>query len=237
VVSICFGKNTVSMKTVPLGTMIDRHIGKMGTPDRDAFENELRMDLIGEAIRQARLERNLTQKELGELVGVQKAQISKLENSLTDVRYHSQSVQGTGRKGQFQGGPHAAVPEPCLIPEPLMFVIEAMKLETTVAAAAVGVRRGAVLGAGDSPILEVTLSYRNKSSHLKNEKAMMIERTQNEIIFRFPKSMDLDDLQDLTDFFEYRELTRKSNATKKDVDVLVKAVKKGRWEKTKQQVV
>lgn len=64
----------------------------------------------------------------------------------------------------------------------------------------------------------------------------MIERTQNEIIFRFPKSMDLDDLQDLTDFFEYRELTRKSKATQKDVDALVKAVKKGRWEKTKQQL-
>jgi HTH-type transcriptional regulator/antitoxin HipB len=75
------------MKSVHLDTMIDRHIGKLGTPDRDAFENELRMDLIGEAIRQARLERNLTQKELGELVGVQKAQISKLENSLTDARF------------------------------------------------------------------------------------------------------------------------------------------------------
>jgi len=65
---------------------------------------------------------------------------------------------------------------------------------------------------------------------------MVIERTQNEIIFRFPRSMDLDDLQDLTDFFEYRELTRKSKATQKDVDALVKSVKKGRWEKTKQQL-
>jgi hypothetical protein len=65
---------------------------------------------------------------------------------------------------------------------------------------------------------------------------MMIERTQNEIIFRFPISMDLDDLQDLTDFFEYRELARKSKATQKDVDGLVKAVKKGRWEKTRQQL-
>ncbi|HBK31901.1 MAG TPA: transcriptional regulator, partial [Porphyromonadaceae bacterium] len=32
-----------------------------------------------------RLERNLTQQELGELIGVQRAQISKLENNTTNV--------------------------------------------------------------------------------------------------------------------------------------------------------
>jgi HTH-type transcriptional regulator / antitoxin HipB len=74
------------MKTTSLDEMMDRHIGRVGSPDRDAFENELRMDLIGHAIREARKKRNLTQKELGQLVGVQKAQISKLENSLSDAR-------------------------------------------------------------------------------------------------------------------------------------------------------
>ena len=44
------------------------------------------MDLLGEAVKKARLERNLTQEELGKLVGVQKAQISKIENSLNDAR-------------------------------------------------------------------------------------------------------------------------------------------------------
>jgi len=33
--------------------------------------------------------RHLTQEELGELVGVKKAQISKLENSLTDARFET----------------------------------------------------------------------------------------------------------------------------------------------------
>ncbi|MEI2420507.1 helix-turn-helix transcriptional regulator, partial [Arthrospira platensis SPKY2] len=32
-------------------------------------------------------ERNLTQEQLGELVGVKKAQISKIENSATDARF------------------------------------------------------------------------------------------------------------------------------------------------------
>ena len=65
---------------------------------------------------------------------------------------------------------------------------------------------------------------------------MIIERTPNEIIFRFPKGMNLDDLQDLTDLFEYKELSRKSKASQKDVDDLVKIIKKGRWDKSKQQL-
>ena len=72
-------------KTVSLDTMIDKHIGKIGTPKRDEFENELRIDLLGEAIRQARKERNLTQEELGKLIGVQKAQISRIENNASNV--------------------------------------------------------------------------------------------------------------------------------------------------------
>ena len=77
------------MKTYNLDQITDKHIGKRGTPKREAFENELRLDLLGEAIKKARQERNLTQEELGKLVGVQKAQISKLENSLTDARFET----------------------------------------------------------------------------------------------------------------------------------------------------
>ncbi len=75
------------MKTYSLEHLTDQYIGKKGTKKRDKFENELRLDLLGEAIKQARQERNLTQEELGELVGVKKAQISKIENSATDARF------------------------------------------------------------------------------------------------------------------------------------------------------
>ena len=74
------------MKTYSLDDLTDKYIGKKGTKKRDEFENELRLDLLGLAIKQARLERNLTQGELGELVGVKRAQISKIENSTTDAR-------------------------------------------------------------------------------------------------------------------------------------------------------
>lgn len=73
---------TDNFKTVSLNTMIDKHIGVPGTERCEAFENELRIDLLGQAIKQARQERNLTQKQLGELVGVQKAQNFKIELQL-----------------------------------------------------------------------------------------------------------------------------------------------------------
>jgi len=78
-----------SLKTVSLDTMIDRHIGAIGTPKREAFENELRIDLLGHAVKAARIERQLTQQQLGELVGVQKAQISKIENSIKNSRFET----------------------------------------------------------------------------------------------------------------------------------------------------
>lgn len=62
---------------------------------------------------------------------------------------------------------------------------------------------------------------------------MIIERTSNEIIFRFPKNLILDDLQDLTDLFEYKELSKNSKVSQKEVENLVKSIKKGRWKKTK----
>ena len=61
--------------------MKDKHIGKVGTTERDEYEYELRMDVLGRMIKTARQERNLTQEQLGQLVGVQKSQISKLESS------------------------------------------------------------------------------------------------------------------------------------------------------------
>ncbi len=64
-----------------LEEMKNKYIGKSGTQERDEFEYELRMDVLGRMIKKARQERNLTQEQLGTLVGVQKAQISKLEAS------------------------------------------------------------------------------------------------------------------------------------------------------------
>ncbi len=55
-------------------------IGEKGTPRRDKYEAELNSFLIGEAIKQAREAKHLTQEQLGELMGVKRAQISKIES-------------------------------------------------------------------------------------------------------------------------------------------------------------
>lgn len=68
------------IKSVSLEEMKDKYLGKMGTQERDEYEYELRMDVLGKMIKKARQERNLTQEQLVELMGVQKSQISKLEN-------------------------------------------------------------------------------------------------------------------------------------------------------------
>ena len=69
------------IRTYSLTEMKDKYIGKVGTKKRDEDEYELRMDVLGKMIKTARQARNLTQEELGRLIGVQKAQISKLESS------------------------------------------------------------------------------------------------------------------------------------------------------------
>lgn len=79
--------STKKAQIVSLEIMMDKHIGKIGTPSRNAFEDELRLDLLGYAIKEARLYHNLTQEQLGKLIGVQKAQISKLENNFTNARF------------------------------------------------------------------------------------------------------------------------------------------------------
>jgi hypothetical protein len=66
---------------------------------------------------------------------------------------------------------------------------------------------------------------------------MIIESAKSEIIIRLPGDMNIDDLQDMTDWFQYKELTRKSKAKQVDVDSLVNQIKKSRWDKRKEMLI
>jgi len=68
------------MKKYTISEMEDKYIGKKGTTERDAYEYELKMELLGRMIKTTRKEKNMTQEELGKIIGVNKSQISKLEN-------------------------------------------------------------------------------------------------------------------------------------------------------------
>ncbi len=68
-----------------LNQIKDKYIGKQGTPNRDKYEMELKVEVLGEMIKAVRKERHLTQEQLGNLIGVQKSQISKLERNTRNV--------------------------------------------------------------------------------------------------------------------------------------------------------
>ncbi len=71
------------MKLCDFEEILDREYGSVGTPKRDEFEDRVDEAVtaynLGEAIKKARLAQDLTQEQLGERIGVKKAQISRLE--------------------------------------------------------------------------------------------------------------------------------------------------------------
>jgi HTH-type transcriptional regulator / antitoxin HipB len=73
------------LKMFTLDEIKNEFIGKKGTEKRNLYEQELQLEILGDLIKKVRLERNLTQQDLGNLIGVQRAQISKLENNTTNV--------------------------------------------------------------------------------------------------------------------------------------------------------
>ncbi|MCR5394387.1 MAG: helix-turn-helix domain-containing protein [Bacteroidales bacterium] len=68
------------MKLYSQEEMLNEMVGAQGSPAREEYDAQMETFLIGEAIRQARLSKNLTQEQLGEMLGVKKAQICKIEN-------------------------------------------------------------------------------------------------------------------------------------------------------------
>lgn len=78
-------KEVNGLKLYTLSEVEDRIIGEKGTHKRDKYEYDLRMDILGGLIREARKKQNLTQQDLGKLIGVQKATISKLERHAKNI--------------------------------------------------------------------------------------------------------------------------------------------------------
>lgn len=66
---------------------------------------------------------------------------------------------------------------------------------------------------------------------------MYIERTNDEIIIRLPKSVDAEGLQRLVDYLTYLELTSKSKANQADIDQLADEINKKWWTKNKNRFV
>ena len=67
------------MKYYSEGEALDIVLGEIGTPLRNQYEADINAFLIGEAIKKARQSKNLTQEELGAMIGVKKSQVSRIE--------------------------------------------------------------------------------------------------------------------------------------------------------------
>ncbi len=68
------------MKLYTHNEVLDTVLGTKGTPERDVYENDMKSYLMGEAIKKARISKNLTQEQLGDMIGVKRAQVSRIEN-------------------------------------------------------------------------------------------------------------------------------------------------------------
>jgi len=73
------------MKTYKLKEVEDKLLGKIGTPTRDDYELRIKLMQFGQLIREVRLEKELSQEELGMRIDVSKSQISKLENGTSNM--------------------------------------------------------------------------------------------------------------------------------------------------------
>ena len=76
----------VKSKVMTLEQFKEQHYGKRGTVKRDKLESGYEEFKLGAMIHEARLEKGMTQEELAEKCGTNKAYISRVENNIKDVR-------------------------------------------------------------------------------------------------------------------------------------------------------
>lgn len=77
-------KNMETLNLYTTEDLLNENIGIVGTPERDKFDaavaEEIKAYHVGEAIRKAREAKKLTQEQLGERIGVHRAQVCRLES-------------------------------------------------------------------------------------------------------------------------------------------------------------
>ena len=82
-------KAYLANETHKLDKLLDEHIGARGTKNRAVFDQQSFAYVLGQHVKEVRKKRALSQVDLGNLVGVQKAQISKIENGNSQLRIDS----------------------------------------------------------------------------------------------------------------------------------------------------
>lgn len=73
------------MKTISHEEMLDKHISKKGTYEREKFEAKVQAGVIAHQLKELRKKKNLTQQQLADIVGIDKAGISKIEKGTRNL--------------------------------------------------------------------------------------------------------------------------------------------------------
>ena len=66
--------------------LLDIKYGKIGSENRDKFEEKAQYFVISEMLKETRKEANMTQEQLAEKIGTKKSYISRLENGKCDIQ-------------------------------------------------------------------------------------------------------------------------------------------------------
>lgn len=77
---------TINNKLTSFASHLDEQYGRIGTPERDLYEEEFEAFKIGALIQELRKEKGLTQEQLAEKCGTTKTYISRIENNASDIR-------------------------------------------------------------------------------------------------------------------------------------------------------
>jgi len=94
---------TKKNNTKTLDQFVDEEYGKRGMPKRERLEKGYEQLKLGVMIQEARLEKGLTQEQLAEKCGTNKAYISKVENNIKDVRLSTlQKIIEVGLGGHLE---------------------------------------------------------------------------------------------------------------------------------------
>lgn len=89
--------------TRTLEKFVDEQYGKREMPHRERFEKGYEQFKFGVLIQEARLEKGLTQEQLAEKCGTNRAYISKVENNIKDVNLSTlQKIIEVGLGGHLE---------------------------------------------------------------------------------------------------------------------------------------
>lgn len=93
-------KDLNKMNLTTIEDLIEEDFGNVGTPERDQFEMECDVFVIGEQLKDERLKAGLTQEQLAEKIGTKKSFISRVERGHADIQLSTlvKLFRGLGRQ-------------------------------------------------------------------------------------------------------------------------------------------